>query len=157
MAGNGNNSSSGARSESGNGSTSQGQQGGASPHDIYKMVSITELPAVWQVHSTEAQLLHAAGQLGFGRAEEHKVFLVPQVSWVLPYVQWTYTQSSTGRVGVVVQARETWTASAAPGALSRLRRSLANEGHPGFENLGRLFVEAPGADSGNDSAGLGKR
>ena len=83
--------------------------------------------------------------------------MLPQVSWVLPYVQWTYTQSSTGQVGVVVQAEETWKASAAPGALKRLQQSLANVGHPGFENLGRLFVEAPGADTGCDSAGFGKR
>ena len=119
----------------------------------YQMVPLADLPTEWQGSTSAEHLQDAARRLGLPCVEEHKVFLLPQVQFVLEYIAWTYNQPPEGMVGVIVQARETWAAEARPGALKRLKEDLLG-GRPGFENLGRAFLPPSTAPS-NKGKGRG--
>jgi hypothetical protein len=123
----------------------------------FRMVTLAELPREWQGRSSADALADVARRLGLASVEEHTVFLLPELPWVLDYVRFTYSQPSTGHVGVVVQNRDTWSSQSTPGALARLRRSLSQNGAPGLENLGRVFLPpstAPGSTGNGRNTGM---
>jgi hypothetical protein len=123
----------------------------------FRMVTLAELPREWQARSSATALADVARRLDLASVEEHPVFLLPDLPWVLDYVRFTYSQPSTGHVGVVVQNRDKWASQSTPGALARLRRALAVGGTPGLENLGRVFLPpsvAPGSTGNGQNTGM---
>ncbi len=101
-----------------------------------------------QLRSSEEQLAQRARHMGLPQGHsvrELVVFCVPQLDCAMEHAKFATSSASTGMVGTCLQTADTWRAASRPGALTRLSRSLAQDGHPGFEILGWIFFPVAAA------------